>query len=877
MNQSNPAPPRSDQGDTFLDILKDVSALLHGELQAKIADIAPDSDIHPNKLWIELWDTYNLREEVRIQDIELFSKNQKSIEQVFEKHEEKKCIAFAQALLNTPILDDSVHRDAVDALHPVAAEGGTAIQGWHRLVETLSNYPLDLMPYIKGTYPPSEARINEIVPHRFGLLKNTLGAESNLDFYGYLRPAEIKVIMPEVRNRIIKGIQEKNAGLPLSDDSIEVSASFSSWLKLHEELHKTMYDFAGKTRSINMCKFSGWNSRCYDPDDPNIDWHRVKSEQDQGKVYVQFVDSSKVEETCEAAFQKLADTIYDTSGISVIPQLDDGDYPNLDAGQKRRLAMAKVLAGPFMEINGVHPTREGTSITSQLLFWALAYERGIDFKWKHELHTGLSRVQGILAWEKSNRSDTSLMEEQLYRCMEYGARRNEVTVNEDEAQALEISARNVPIISVLIDDAHPALARGLGLVSARIIIDSVVHEADVQLLENIVYSKVGLSGEQISRKEIELLWGLEHHTDAHKNPEMWRVLLAKASLDYIAGNQDSSVVKEHIGARFLDKGMFGAEVLRRIGIGMEIGGSSGQSIFLTEGQEERWAIIQHLFDEHAMSSPADDEEYKRIRNARITDALTNADTDVAPTAVVVPVIKDKNGLQVIITRRAENISFGGQIGFPGGSVDTDIDRSFVDAAKREFEEELGIPRKHVHAVDVLPIAMTARNHLVVPVLALIHPSEIIEQRQESEQEVLETIKIPASAIIGAYNTYREGQWPGSGDRIEHYDFIDKSKPDNHPDRVQPRLQFMVTNPEDGKEIRIFGATADLLIGLSERYSSVEALGAALWSKQLDENALHGAWEDRSPVLERKSLERQYRNAVLKEKGALDQIKYAWGL
>jgi 8-oxo-dGTP pyrophosphatase MutT (NUDIX family) len=68
-------------------------------------------------------------------------------------------------------------------------------------------------------------------------------------------------------------------------------------------------------------------------------------------------------------------------------------------------------------------------------------------------------------------------------------------------------------------------------------------------------------------------------------------------------------------------------------------------------------------------------------------------------AVLLPLFEEDRQARIVLTRRPEHLpSHKGEIAFPGGKIDPLFDRSARDAALREAEEEVGLPRA---AVDVI--------------------------------------------------------------------------------------------------------------------------------------------------------------------------------
>lgn len=116
-------------------------------------------------------------------------------------------------------------------------------------------------------------------------------------------------------------------------------------------------------------------------------------------------------------------------------------------------------------------------------------------------------------------------------------------------------------------------------------------------------------------------------------------------------------------------------------------------------------------------------------------------------AVLIPLIASPDGWSLLFTRRAENMAaHSGQISFPGGTVEAG--EPFEDAARREAEEEVGIPRRLVEVFGRLDDLITNSGFLVAPFAGVIH--ERIEYVMQAA-EVVETFEVPIDALLDERN------------------------------------------------------------------------------------------------------------------------------
>ena len=167
-------------------------------------------------------------------------------------------------------------------------------------------------------------------------------------------------------------------------------------------------------------------------------------------------------------------------------------------------------------------------------------------------------------------------------------------------------------------------------------------------------------------------------------------------------------------------------------------------------------------------------------------------------AVVIPIVRSDDPA-VVFVRRAEHLRRNpGQIAFPGGVIDP-TDSSAHDAALREFEEELGLPRDRVaifaRLEDVVTLALSVT---VTPFVGTIDPPLDFTADKSETADVHE---IPLDAI------YAPGALHRGTEAVVH----DGTRYD------VPTWLF------DYAGVHVWGATARMLHALMVRYPTVEAL------------------------------------------------------
>ena len=129
-------------------------------------------------------------------------------------------------------------------------------------------------------------------------------------------------------------------------------------------------------------------------------------------------------------------------------------------------------------------------------------------------------------------------------------------------------------------------------------------------------------------------------------------------------------------------------------------------------------------------------------------------------AVLMAMFEEHGEARVILTKRPDTMpSHRGDIAFPGGKVHPELDGSLVDAALREAEEEIDLPREAVEIVAELDTLSTVVTRFVVaPFVGLL------QERPELTAhpgEVVRVFDIALSELL-ADGVHREEHWGSSG-------------------------------------------------------------------------------------------------------------------
>jgi len=164
-------------------------------------------------------------------------------------------------------------------------------------------------------------------------------------------------------------------------------------------------------------------------------------------------------------------------------------------------------------------------------------------------------------------------------------------------------------------------------------------------------------------------------------------------------------------------------------------------------------------------------------------------------AVLFPIIPydDKPYELILIHRSDKGTRHRGEMSFPGGKFDPQVDKSLKDTALRETEEEIGVLRENVKLLGCLDDFPTMTQYIITPFLGIIDKDQKLVK---DDREVQEIVKIPIDFFIKKKN-FKEQAVDINGKKF-------------------PIFYFNYTKQKNGKVFTVWGATAFLISTFIER-------------------------------------------------------------
>ncbi len=166
-------------------------------------------------------------------------------------------------------------------------------------------------------------------------------------------------------------------------------------------------------------------------------------------------------------------------------------------------------------------------------------------------------------------------------------------------------------------------------------------------------------------------------------------------------------------------------------------------------------------------------------------------TSSAVLFTIIPYI-DKPYDLVLIHRSDKGTRHRGEMSFPGGKFDPQLDKNLRDTALRETEEEIGVPREKINVLGCLDDFPTMTRYIITPFFGIIDKNQGLVR---DEREVQRILKIPIDFFTNKTN-FRE----------QAVDIEDKKFP----------IFYFNYIDEENQKYTIWGATAFLIVIFIEK-------------------------------------------------------------
>lgn len=173
-------------------------------------------------------------------------------------------------------------------------------------------------------------------------------------------------------------------------------------------------------------------------------------------------------------------------------------------------------------------------------------------------------------------------------------------------------------------------------------------------------------------------------------------------------------------------------------------------------------------------------------DVRLVGKPLDIPAELKQAGVLVPLYREDGCWKVLLTLRPKHMrTHAGNVAFPGGRMDKE-DTDIVCTALRESEEEIGLDRKDVNVLAVLPASYVRPNNIVTPVIGII-PNDFVPKKNDAEVE--KVFSLPLSRFLKS--DYTKGKFEMEpGMYLYFYTFVDVI---------------------DGEEVKTWGYTARTLM------------------------------------------------------------------
>lgn len=144
---------------------------------------------------------------------------------------------------------------------------------------------------------------------------------------------------------------------------------------------------------------------------------------------------------------------------------------------------------------------------------------------------------------------------------------------------------------------------------------------------------------------------------------------------------------------------------------------------------------------------------------------------------------------VLIHRTDRGTRHRGEISFPGGKFESENDKTLLDTALRETEEEIGVAKNKIELIGCLDDFPTMTKYIITPFIAIIDKDQKLVKE---DGEVRRILKVPIDFFIKKQN-FREQAIDIGGNQfpIFYFNYIDSES--NEKYTIWGATAYMISN------------------------------------------------------------------------------------
>lgn len=130
----------------------------------------------------------------------------------------------------------------------------------------------------------------------------------------------------------------------------------------------------------------------------------------------------------------------------------------------------------------------------------------------------------------------------------------------------------------------------------------------------------------------------------------------------------------------------------------------------------------------------------RLKLLKVQEFSDRKSSEIPKAAVFVLLTQKHDGPSILFVKRSNEVSnHKGEICFPGGKKEI-FDKSLLDTAYRELEEEIGVTKQSIEIICSLSPEITRTGYIIFPYVAhLIDDSNIKPDKSEIEKVMFITL------------------------------------------------------------------------------------------------------------------------------------------